>query len=341
MLKILFLYQDPNFFHAKLARAVGASFHPTPGLESLQKGPLNILANSLRATRYAAMIPGGYDIYLCETTYLYPAIAKRMGRLKGAKIINILASPFTYYIKAGTIGATQRKLALELLRDVDGFIAVGNMELELLKEMVGDAKVITVYPYIKPELMPRLKQAPDLDSHKILFRGSKDAYYKGIDLLVKAFRLVREKWPDAELTIAGDLRGIDPESNGVRGVNFAGYYKEKEVPRLTREASLYVHMGRGDAFPMTVLESMYGGLPAIVSEWTGTKEFVSKLGSNYVVPLNPAAAARQINRYFAATRNYRKELSKKARRIAGEFTMEKSISNFKKEYDGLLEQLYE
>ncbi len=332
LMKTLFLYQDPNYFHAELARAVGAHFLATPGIESMQSGPIETLSGAAKLAHYAATIPEGYDVYLCEGTYVYPAMAKRMGRLKDAKIVNILASPLLYYIKTKRLSALKSRFAIAMLDEVDAFIAVGKMQVDLLRGIVGRCEVMTTYPFVKPGLRRAMRAQPDIDSHSILFRGSKDAYYKGIDILTRAFRIVKEKWPDAELTIAGGLRDVEGASKSARGVSFTGYYKEKEVPKLTRQSALYVHMGRGDAFPMTVLESMCGGLPALVSEWTGTSEVVSRMSPRYVIPLDHMAAARQINAYFAASPEYREDLSRRARAVTARFTKDRSITGFRKAY---------
>ncbi|MCW1294835.1 MAG: hypothetical protein QXP07_03230 [Candidatus Parvarchaeum sp.] len=93
----MFLYYDPHYFHAALARALHANFYPAPKLRSERS---NIITGGLSILKAVFTLPRDYAIYLCEGTYIIPALAKKLGLLrKDAKIVNILASPLLYYIK--------------------------------------------------------------------------------------------------------------------------------------------------------------------------------------------------------------------------------------------------
>ena len=98
-MKTLFLYYDPHYAHAEMAKALHADFYAAPKLRSESS---NILLGGLSILKAVFTLPKNYDVYFCEGTYIIPALARKLGLLsKKAKIVNILASPLLYYIKIG------------------------------------------------------------------------------------------------------------------------------------------------------------------------------------------------------------------------------------------------
>ena len=297
--RTLFLYYDPHYFHAALAKALHADFYPAPKLRSEKS---NIVSGGAGITKAVFALPKDYDIYLCEGTYIIPALAKRLGLLKKeAKIVNILASPLLYYIKTGVITGPRRKFAISLLREVDLFVCVGKMEEELLKEILPDAKNIVTYTYVRSEMRKKLLAAkrvtPALNSHKILTIGTNSAFYKGVDITFKAFKIVKKRFPDAELYIVGNMPDLNKYIDcNYNGVHCLGYVKN--LVKLIKWSSLYVHMGRGDTFPASSLEAMLGGLPVITSNATGTKEIIEGINKSMISKLNEHDLANRIINYF-------------------------------------------
>jgi glycosyltransferase involved in cell wall biosynthesis len=328
-MKTLFLYYDPHYAHAEMAKALRADFYPAPKLRSESS---NMLLGGLSILKAVFTLPKNYDIYFCEGTYIIPALARKLGLLsKKAKIANILASPLLYYIKIGKIKGIRRKFALWLLKEVDLFVSIGRMEDEILKEILPNAKSIVTYPKPKKEVAIALlkdERMPDLNSHKILTIGTNSAYYKGIDIVYEAFKTVKKEFPDAELFIVGRIQDL---SNYVdcndKGVHCLGYVEN--INEIIKNSTLYVHMGRGDTFPVSCIEAMLGGLPAIVSEWTGTKEVTNKVNDNLVTKLDSKDVAKRILWYFNLGHKTKIELSIGSRNEIKKFIKKDYLREFK------------
>jgi glycosyltransferase involved in cell wall biosynthesis len=326
MKKILFLYYDPHYVHEAMAKALNADFYPAPKLRSESS---NILLGGLSIIKAVFTLPKSYDIYFCEGTYIIPALARKIGLLrKDQKIINILASPLLFYIKTGVIKGIRKKFALWLLKEVDLFVSIGKMEDQILKEILPNAKSVIAYSFVRDEMIKKLiKIRPNLNSHKILTIGTNSAYCKGIDIVFQAFKEIKKKFPDAELTIIGDIPDLHKYVNcSYEGVHCLGYVKD--ITKYIKESSLYVHMGRGDTFPVSTLEAMLGGLPAIVSEWTGTREIVEKVDKKMVSKMFVKDLANKINKYFSLTSKQRKDLSQKFYKESIPFNRTKIIGEF-------------
>jgi len=328
-MKTLFLYYDPHYAHAEMAKALNADFYPAPKLRSESS---NMLLGGLSILKAVFTLPKNYDVYFCEGTYIIPALAKKLGLLsKKAKIVNILASPFLYYIKIGRIKGIRKQFALWLLKEVDLFVSIGRMEDEILKETLPNAKSVVAYPKPKKEVVTSLlkdERMPDLNSHKILTIGMNSAYYKGIDIVYEAFKTVKKEFPDTELFIVGKMPDL---SNYVEcndeGVHCLGYVED--LKEVIKNSVLYVHMGRGDTFPVSCIEAMLGGIPAIVSEWTGTKEVVNKVDKKLIIELNPKELANKIIWYFSLNNAKKTKLSIRGKKEAKNFIKSVKIRDFK------------
>jgi len=194
-----------------------------------------------------------------------------------------------------------------------------------------NANSIVVYPRPKKEVVTALlkdERMPDINSHKILTIGTNSAYYKGIDIVYEAFKIVKRDFPDAELFIVGRMPDL---SNYVdcndEGVHCLGYVED--LKEVIKNSALYVHMGRGDTFPLSTIEAMLGGLPAIVSEWTGTKEIVNRVDKRLITELNPKELANKIIWYFRLNNAEKTKLSIKSKEEAKQFIKSIKIKEFK------------
>ena len=98
---------------------------------------------------------------------------------------------------------------------------------------------------------------------------------------------------------------------------------------VIKNSALYVHIGRGDTFPVSCIEAMLGGLPAIVSEWTGTKEIVNKIDNRLIIELNPKELANKIIWYFSLNNAKKTKLSIKSKEEAKNFIKSVKVKDFK------------
>ncbi len=338
MVKILFLYFDPHFINSAFAKSVGADFLSADFVFKWTKSKnIQVHRKVMGMLAPAFLLPRGYDVYFCEGTFVLPVIAKKLRLLpRQGRIVNTIVDPLVYYLHAKVITGAKRRVLLNFLNEMDGFTCLGKMEKELLSEFV-DKPAVVVDPFIPNDLYNSYSNvSPDLRSHRLVFvaRGP-DWFYKGIDLLVNGFRIAKQEVEDLELNVVGDW---SPKKEWlVEGVKFVGIQKSL-IPYFAK-SSLYVHIGRGEAFGISILEAMLSGLPAIVSKWTGAKEAVKKLGDDFIVDIYPEDVAEKIMKYFDLSLERRMLLSKKARKAAAEYGQEKKIELFQRQFQKLMDEI--
>lgn len=341
--RILYLYSNKSrhvVFEA-LANSLGATEYNADNM-AINLNVRNDFAKKLGFLYWIPslkQLPKNFDIYLCDGTYRIPAFAKMLGIIRG-KIVDICGETKFYKLKTRQISGIKRAFYIRLLKNVDVFIAPSKMVEGFIKDILPKSKTILSYGFANPKLFPELRRkkatSPRLNSHNLLLIASitneQRVQWKGIDILAETVSILKKSFPDVSLKIIGNY---NPEIKNRYESNYPGLkfsepiYQPVKLVTEIKNASLYVLPGRGDAFPSSVIEAMLGGLPAIVSEYTGTKEVTNKLGKQFVSPLNSKELAKRIAFYFNLKPGERKSLSRNSIKLALNFDKKTIISDFK------------
>ena len=135
-------------------------------------------------------------------------------------------------------------------------------------------------------LRPRLISARNLESH-----------YR-VDNTLRAFALLKQRFPEATLTIAGSgseldrLRQIAP-----RDVVFAGSIDPSALPEFYDRADIFVNSSVIDNQPVSILEAFSAGLPVVSTGIGDIPAMLRDGAAGCIVPAeDPAAMADAIAR---------------------------------------------
>lgn len=144
---------------------------------------------------------------------------------------------------------------------------------------VNPKKIIVHMPPLeKPETLPF--QTPR-KLHNIVVI-SKTISLEMINILIAAFIKIRERYSDAELTIANKnidmefLRHLEINETIKKGVTLVGKIPRTEVWALLKEAGVYVHEQDDLYFPYQILKSFAVGTPVIALETGTSKEIIDE-----------------------------------------------------------------
>ncbi|HEX4494182.1 MAG TPA: glycosyltransferase family 4 protein [Thermoanaerobaculia bacterium] len=129
---------------------------------------------------------------------------------------------------------------------------------------------------------------------------------KGVEVLLKALRELRETAPGATLKIAGDgehrgaLKRKAIELGLGAAVSFLGTCDAARVRGLLAGAAALVVPSIYEGMPLVVLEAMEGGVPVVASAVSGIPEVVVGGETGWLVPPeDPAALARALAEVLA------------------------------------------
>lgn len=142
---------------------------------------------------------------------------------------------------------------------------------------VDRARVVVVGAGINLDYVPDYDPNKRYDCKKVLFIGA-DFRRKGGDVLLKAFRRVRDAHPESELIVIGPRSADVPTEPGVRVLGFVSRSTpEKRVAfaRLLEDVSVFVLPSLYEPFGIAPLEAMAHQIPAVLSDAWAFPEMVT------------------------------------------------------------------
>jgi L-malate glycosyltransferase len=102
----------------------------------------------------------------------------------------------------------------------------------------------------------------------------------GVDVLAKAFVKVASVNPDVNLIVLGggsqgaNIRQILMNGGVMERVHFGGQVGQRDLPRWYHMADIYISPSHVDGSSVTLMEALASGLPCLVSDIAGNKEWV-------------------------------------------------------------------
>ena len=189
---------------------------------------------------------------------------------------------------------------------------------------------ITPEEYLSVPRRPVLSErASDKSSVKVFFTG-RLVYYKGVDVLLRAFEMVS----GCELFIAGtgdladQLKNFASSHGMQQKVHFLGFLPDEELRQAYADCDIFVlpSVAPSEAFGIVQLEAMIYGKPVINTALSSGVPYVSINGVTGITvpPSSPKALARAINT-LAADKELRERYGKAAaERVQNNFN-EKTI----------------
>ena len=165
--------------------------------------------------------------------------------------------------------------------------------LEWMPNPVDTARFAPLAPAERAALRERLGLAADAEC--IVFVG-RMAPEKELPVLVRSFARVAVARPAAELILIGDgpeRAGLEAQVRelGLAGrVRFTGFAAEDSVREWLRAADLFALLSSLEGFPVSLLEAMATGVPAVVSDIPANVQLIGQETGGLVTPLGDDAA---------------------------------------------------
>lgn len=337
--KVIYIYHQGHYVNNAFAGTLTNKFFPCWFLDREPPLPLQPLYGVVSQFR----IPVA-DVYFLEGgSCLVTGVIKKA--LTGAKLVLRNGDPLFHVLP--NLPTYKRKILEVLIRNIDGIISDSQLTRELAQKYTKVPNEVG-YPYADVNKFLPIK--PNLNSHNAAYVG-RLSKHKGADLLINAFKLVKEKFPDFTLYLCGFFgkeKKLKVEIEGkemvfpappieidmklittikkTRGVRTLGFHPYPE--KIMGKCSVYVNAARIEPFGINVIEAMCAGLIPVVSRNVGTKEVVRELDPSLVVDLNSAKIAEKVIEIFEMPHHKKLKLSERAKEIGSRFTKERALKDF-------------
>lgn len=133
--------------------------------------------------------------------------------------------------------------------------------------------------------------------HLIVVRNLEPIY--DLPTALRAFVLVRVRWPQARMTVAGSgpdlgqLQALAASLGIAAGVRFSGRIEHAQIPALYADADCALNPSRVDNMPNSVLEAFASGVPVVSTDAGGVPDVIAHDVSGLLVPVGDATAMAQ------------------------------------------------
>jgi glycosyltransferase involved in cell wall biosynthesis len=199
---------------------------------------------------------------------------------------------------------------------------------------------------VDPRQPSPIRHRPLSDAHPALadctvffFMGRLEPVQKGLDLLIAA--IARTGRTDIALVLAGpDYRGGRRqvakciEATGCRGpIVLRDPLVGRDKIEALAEADVFVHTSRWEGMPQAVLEAAAHGRPLLVTTVADPADRLRAMNAAIVVQPTVEAIADGLNRFRDMTPHERADMGERARRVATEFTWQRTASALKDAYE--------
>ncbi len=254
-------------------------------------------------------------------------------------------------------------LFLELTHKIewDHIIAVSHfIKREIIGIGVDDRKITVIHhgvdqdkfhPHVQPATV--LKKYPQLKGRRIVFHPARIGLAKGCDTSIKAVNIVREKFPEVILVLAGSKNIIDWGQTQQKDIAFLvslirhfklknhvliDMYTIEQMRQIYALCQVCVYPSTvSEPFGLTMLESMATSNPIIVTEAGGMPEVVKDGINGFVIPIRDfEALASRIIQLFEDKR-LRRRLGYTGRQmVESQYTKERVSQDTLKVYFKIL-----
>ena len=264
-------------------------------------------------TAYLRSAGEGFPFDLVHAHFSYPdgAAARRIAERFSVPFVVTEHAPWTpQWMKR--VGV--RREAVDTVRAAARVVAVSTAVRTTIHEWTDSSVEVDVIPVgVDAEDFPMRTQPAR--GNQLLFVGFIN-YMKGIDVLLEAMALLRERGADVRLALVGggfyrdtlkqerSLRALASSLGVNDSVTFLGRRPPEEVSRLMAECAAVVLPSRAESFGAVLIEALACGTPVVATRCGGPEDIVNPDVGVLVPPEDASALASGIEHVLGNTEAY-------------------------------------
>ena len=234
---------------------------------------------------------------------------------------------------------THNKLFIWCLNRADCVVLLAKKWQLLFEEFYPSVKAKTAVIYNACAPTPAVDYS--IKEKSIIFAAHLDEN-KRADLLLKAWKTLKDDYPDWHVTIMGngDVEGYSRMCHKMGlddSVTFTGYITGKQKEDIWNKASIYCMCSRHEGFPMVVLEAWARGIAVVTTPVGGLPDVIEEGKNCLTFPFGDAdALAKQLRRLMDSA-ELRREMAEYSKVFGEEiFAPQKVNKSIEELYCGIL-----
>jgi alpha-1,3-rhamnosyl/mannosyltransferase len=227
------------------------------------------------------------------------------------------------------------RFAERILLKADGMIAVSEnsrqdairiLHLKPEKVVAIHSGVPDTYFAATEESAVQVRDALGLSKPFILHVGTIEPR-KNLDALIDGYLLLPDSLRgEVDLVLAGPMGWAAGTTahrimSGLRGVRYLGYVSEKDLPALTKAATVFAYPSLYEGFGFPPAQAMAAGVPVLTSNSSCLPEITGR-GALHVDPRSPAEISRGLERLLTSP-SFCAELVREGTAKAAEYRWER------------------
>lgn len=179
-------------------------------------------------------------------------------------------------------------------------------------------------------------------TNTIIFLGRLTIGHKGIDFLADIMEQMLKKMPDCNFLVVGD--GPDREwfENNIEARGISEYVNmvgvTDNVYKYYEQSRLMLQTSRFEGFGMTIIEAMSCGIPVVSFHNLGPDEIITNGKDGYLIEHYDIEDFVNKSVRILSDDKLRKEFSEASKEKAKKFSMEKSLPEFKRNLENIVEK---
>jgi len=229
----------------------------------------------------------------------------------------------------GVVGYILEKWLMPLAYRNKKIITISKSSAEEIEKEIGKNVLGIVNPGFSCQ---KIKGYKKYSSPTILF-VNRVKKYKGIDTLIKAFKIVKKEISEARLIVAGtgdDLERLKQEvkEDNIKDIEFSGFVSDEKKQELMEKAWVFVNPSFKEGWGIVNIEASYYGLPIIGSNVAGIRDSIKNHESGELFSYgNAKELARKLVDMLKDDKK-RKKLGSNGKKWAKQFSWESSADKY-------------
>ncbi len=234
---------------------------------------------------------------------------------------------------------THNKLFIWCLNRADSVVLLAKKWQNLFEVLFPTVKAKTTVIYNACAPAPAIDYS--IKEKSIIFAAHLDEN-KRADLLLEAWKALKDDFPDWHVTIMGngDVDGYRRMSHAMGlgdSVTFTGYITGKQKNDIWSRASIYCMCSRHEGFPMVVLEAWARGVAVVTTPVGGLPDVIEEGKNCLTFPFGDAEALTKQLRSLMASAELRRSMAEYSKTFGEEhFAPEKINESIEELYTKLL-----